>query len=181
VQVTLVPNDLGRWDQARPGDFVLVPIWTDVRPLRGASGLLDWRMCGRLSSWMVAGKVTGAEGEQTLFPSGGRLAWRLVLAVGAGATADFTEKRLGALVRQMCKTARGLGVGHVAMALPVRDIAGSASPTAAGSELSARRALDVTLAEIQADPGAVADLTLLVPAASQKELAAALRLRAARA
>jgi hypothetical protein len=180
VQVTLVPNDLGRWDQARPGDLVLIPVWTDVRPLRGASGLLDWRMCGRLSSWMVAGKVTGDEGEQTLFPSGGRLAWRLVLAVGAGARADFSEKRLGALVRKMCKTVRGLGVGHVALALPVRDAAGNASTTA-GATLSARRAMDLTLAEIQNDPGAVADLTLLVPAAAHKELAAALRLRAARA
>src|SRR5215470_15875862 len=121
VSVHVIPNDLARWDQAKAGDLMLVPIWTDVRPLRGASGLLDWRMCGRLSSFMLAGKVTGAEGEQTLFPSGGRLAWRLVLAVGGGARAEFSEKRLRALTRRMLGTLRGLGASRVALALPSRD------------------------------------------------------------
>src|SRR5262249_40039880 len=116
--VHVVTNDLTRWDQARPGDLMLVPIWTDVRPLRGASGLLDWRRCGRLSSVMLAGKVTGAEVEQTLFPSGGRLAWRLVLAVGGGARAEFSEKRLRALMRRTLGTIRGLGASRVALALP---------------------------------------------------------------
>src|SRR5215831_6028412 len=126
--VHVIPNDLGRWDQARSGDLMLVPIWTDVRPLRGASGLLDWRMCGRLSSFMLAGKVTGAEGEQTLFPSGGRLAWRLVLAVGGGARAEFTEKRLRALMRRTLQTLRGLQATRIALALPARDNDGTPTP-----------------------------------------------------
>jgi hypothetical protein len=189
--VHVIPNDLGRWDQARPGDLMLVPIWTDVRPLRGASGLLDWRMCGRLSSFMLAGKVTGAEGEQTLFPSGGRLAWRLVLAVGGGARADFSEKQLRALVRRSMGTLRGLGATRVALALPGRDADAAAAAPAPSSpkptttpatslSMSAKSALDRVLAEVDAHPGVVADLTLLVPAAAQKEVAEVLRLRAVR-
>jgi hypothetical protein len=180
MQPTVIPNDLPRWDQARPGDLVLVPVWTDVRPLRGAAGLLDWRMCGRLSGWMMAGKVTGADGEQTLFPSGNRLAWRLVLAAGAGARADFSEKRLRALVRRLLKTLRGLHVGRVALALP--DAPAPAPMPVAGSTatLTSRRTLDLVLDEIDAHPGTITELTLLAPAAAQKELAEAIRLRAVR-
>jgi hypothetical protein len=177
VHVAVIPNDLARWDQAKPGDLVFVPVWTDVRPLRGASGLLDWRMCGRLSSWMAAGKVSGAEGEQTLFPSSNRLAWRLVLAAGGGARADFDEKRLRALVRRTLKTLAGLKIGRVAMALPGRD---SADATPGAAALSGRRALELALAEIEAQPRVVTDLTLLVPAAAQKELTELLRLRSSR-
>jgi hypothetical protein len=180
MQPTVIPNDLPRWDQARPGDLVLVPVWTDVRPLRGAAGLLDWRMCGRLSGWMLAGKVTGADGEQTLFPSGNRLVWRLVLAVGAGARADFSEKRLRALVRRLVKTLRGLHVGRVALALPGRDGDGAAAAAVPAATLTARRTLEVVLDEIDAHPGTITDLTLLAPAAAQKELAEAIRLRAVR-
>jgi hypothetical protein len=170
VQVTVIPIDLARWDQSRPGDLVCVPIWSDVRPLRGAAGLLDWRMCGRLSSWMVAGKVTGADGEQTLFPSANRLAWRLILAVGVGARADFSDKRLRAVLRRTMKTMKGLGLGRVAMALPGREDDG-------GAAISARRALDMALHEVEAHPGLIQELTVIEPPAAQKEVTEALRLR----
>jgi len=169
-----VPVDLGRWDHARPGDLVFVPLWTDVRPLRGAAGLLDWRMCGRLSGLIAAGKVTGADGEQTLFPSANRLPWRLVLAVGAGPRADFSEKRLKALVRRALKSLQGLGISRAALALPGRD------RDAAGPSLSARRTLDVVLGEVEAPPRLLSELTVIVPPASQKELSEAVRLRASR-
>jgi hypothetical protein len=149
---------------------------------------------------MLAGKVTGGEGEQTLFPSAGRLVWRLVLAVGGGSRADFSEKRLRALVRRTLGTLRGLGTSRIALALPGRDadaaavtpLPGTAAPAPAhgprpGSPaapsapaMSARTALDFILAEIDAQPGIVADLTVLVPAAAHKEVAEALRLRAVR-
>jgi hypothetical protein len=172
--VTVIPVDLARWDHARPGDLLFVPIWTDVRPLRGAAGLLDWRMCGRLSSWLVGGELDGSTGEQMLFPSGNRLPWRLVLAVGAGPFAGFSEKRWKALLGRLLGTLRGLKVSRVAMALPARD------GEAAGGAPSARRALDLALAEIAAQPGFLADLTIIVPPASQKELAEAVRVRASR-
>jgi hypothetical protein len=173
--VSLLPVDLARWDRARPGDLLFVPVWTDVRPLRGAAGLLDWRMCGRLSGFLLGGQLTGAEGEQMLFPTGNRLVWRLVLVAGAGPRAEFTEKRLRALVRRTLGALRGLKVSRVAMALPGRD------GDAAGGALSARRALDVTLNEIeQAGKGQLGELSVIVPASAQKDLTEVLRLRAVR-
>ena len=91
MQIGFLPVELARWDQARPGDLLSVGFWSDARPLRGAPGILDWRLCGKLSAWLVSGKVAGTDGEQTLFPSGGRLAWKLVLVAGLGRRADFVS------------------------------------------------------------------------------------------
>jgi hypothetical protein len=180
VQVTLLPIELPRWDQAPPADAICIPVWSDVRPLRGAAGLLDWRMCGRLSAMMAAGKVTGAEGEQTLFPSAGRLPWRLVLALGAGARRDFNEARLVAGLRRALKATAGLGARRLAYALPGRDgeriVAGS-PPSVPAS----RRALDLVLQELDGGAAPLDELTVIAPGAAGKELAEVLRLRAVRA
>lgn len=179
MPVSLLTIELSRWDQAPPGDALCVPVWTDVRPLSGAAGLLDWRMCGRLSTLLASGKVTGAEGEQTLFPSAHRLPWRLVLALGAGPRRDFSEKRFQACVRRAFDAVRGLGARRLALALPGRD--GERATTGAAAALTSRRALDLVLQELDATPGVVDELAVIAPVAVQKELGEVLRLRAVRA
>jgi hypothetical protein len=179
VAVSLLTIELSRWDQAPPGDALCVPVWTDVRPLSGAAGLLDWRMCGRLSTLLASGKVTGAEGEQTLFPSAHRLPWRLVLALGGGPRRDFSEKRFQACVRRAFDAVRGLGARRLALALPGRD--GERATTGAAAALTSRRALDLVLQELDATPGVVDELAVIAPVAVQKELGEVLRLRAVRA
>ena len=176
--VSLLPVELARWDLAPPGDALCVPVWTDVRPLRGAAGLLDWRMCGRLSTMLAAGKVTGAEGEQTLFPTKHRLPWRLVLALGAGPRRDFSERRFQSCVRRAFDAAKGLGARRLALALPGRD--GEKAASGATATLTSRRALDLVLQELDATPSIVDELHVIAPAAVQKELGEVLRLRAVR-
>jgi hypothetical protein len=139
---------------------------------------------------LASGKVTGAEGERTLFPSGHRLPWRLVLALGAGPRRDFSEARFVGCVRRALEAARGLGARRLALALPGRDderasapapAAAAAAPAAGGAALTSRRALDLLLQELDAAPGAVDELGVIAPAAVQKELGEVLRLRAVRA
>jgi hypothetical protein len=178
ASVSLLPVELARWDQAPPGDALCVPVWTDVRPLRGAAGLLDWRMCGRLSRMLASGKVTGAEGEQTLFPTAHRLPWRLVLALGAGPRRDFAERRFQACVRRAFDAAKGLRARRLALALPGRD--GEKATSGATATLTSRRALDLVLEALDATPDVVDELAVIAPAAVQKELGEVLRLRAVR-
>ena len=179
MNVSLLPVELARWDQAAPADAVCVPVWTDVRPLRGAAGLLDWRLCGRLSTMLASGKVTGAEGEQTLFPSANRLPWRLVLALGGGPRRDFSDRRFQASVRRALDAVKGLGARRLALALPGRD--GERATTGATAALTSRRALDVVLEELDATPDVIDELAVIAPGAVQKELAEVLRLRVVRA
>ncbi len=157
--ITFLPVDLHRWDSGPGGDVLVVPVWSDVRPLRGPAGLLDWRLCGKISQMICDGRVSGSAGEKLLLVTG-RLAWRRVLAVGAGASADFCEGACRATLECALDAARGIGATRIAIALPGRDIdlvkpdlamhclldALETSRRAHGSWLSALTVIDVPLA-----------------------------------
>ena len=158
----VIPVDLARWDRDGRGDLLGVYIWTDVRPLRGAAGLLDWRLCGKLSGLIQSGRLTGLDGEQLLLPSNGRLPWRLVMVMGLGARAEFTTGRFRAAIARLFTAARGLDVSELAVGPPGRDV----------EALPARRALDVILGELGSAEwaGAFRRVTIVETAAVQREL-----------
>lgn len=56
----------------------------EERPLSGATGFLDWRLCGALSRVLVSGFFVGANLEQLLLPTEGRIPASKVFAVGLG-------------------------------------------------------------------------------------------------
>lgn len=58
---------------------------TDGRPLRGAAGIVDWRLCGELSRALMSGGLTGQLGERLLMPTNGRIGAKRLLVFGAGA------------------------------------------------------------------------------------------------
>src|SRR5438874_9265009 len=71
VTVSFLASDLAKWDQLEGAPEALVlPFFSDERPLRGAAGLCDWRLCGRLSRLLASGRVQGQWGETTLYPPG---------------------------------------------------------------------------------------------------------------
>ena len=55
VALSVLPLDLARWDETAR-DCLVLPVFKDDRPLRGAAGLADWRLCGRLSRLVKASK-----------------------------------------------------------------------------------------------------------------------------
>jgi hypothetical protein len=67
------------------------------------------------------GRVSGSTGEKLLLVTG-RLAWSRVLAVGVGASADFSQSSCQAALECALDAARGIGATHMAIALPGRDI-----------------------------------------------------------
>jgi hypothetical protein len=119
--IAFLPIDLSRWDHGPGGDALVVPVWSDVRPLRGAAGLLDWRLCGRLSQMIRDGRVSGALCEKLLLVTS-RIPWRRVLAVGVGASTAFNEDAFRATINCSLQALRGIGASSVAMALPGRDV-----------------------------------------------------------
>ena len=167
MEIGCLPVDLGKWDQAR-GDALVVPLWSDVRPLRGAAGLLDWRLCGKLSAWIDSGRLAGVDNEQTLFPAGKRLTWRSVLALGMGPWREFSETNFRAAVGRAVEAMRGLHLRKVAMALPGRE----------GDRVSPRRAIEIVIDVTAAAP--LDEILLIEPPAAQKEMAEFLRKRGLR-
>jgi hypothetical protein len=78
VALSVLPLDLARWDETAR-DCLVLPVFKDDRPLRGAAGLADWRMCGRLSRLVKANKATGEKGESMMLPPGRRLRFARIL------------------------------------------------------------------------------------------------------
>ena len=79
-------------------DLLVLFCCSDERPLRGAAGRVDWRLCGELSALMVEGELTGALGQRLLVPVQDRRMGAsrvLVLGVGEGASAPSSQLRVG--------------------------------------------------------------------------------------
>ena len=138
-------------------------VFADERPPRGVAGLLDWRTCGRVSRWLLAGAFSGAPGEAMLFPPGHGLPFRVALLLGAGVRAAQDEAAFRDTVRDGLDRARRLGLQRFAMGLLAR-----------GPNVSARRAIEILLDE---GAGADVDLFLVEPPPAQKEMGEVVRQR----
>ena len=86
---------------ARPFDKIetrcaVVTVYSDFRPLKGISSLIDWRLNGRLSQILKANRFQGGFGECLLMPSEGRIRAPEILVIGLGPQSIFNESHVGA-------------------------------------------------------------------------------------
>jgi hypothetical protein len=155
-------------------DIAVVTFFQEERPLRGAAGRADWRLCGAVSRLIQRGKLSGAWGEAALIPSTGGLRSRWVLVLGLGSRHELDEPRRRAIARVAVERALALGVGG-SVALPL--------PPGGEGDSGVERRLD-WVAEAMADvaaeaPGGLAVHVRLVPRSEEyPALVAALRRRA---
>ena len=161
MNVSFLASDLGKWDAAEgvPETLVL-PFFADERPLRGAAGLCDWRLCGRLSRLLQSSRVAGKWGEVTMYPPGKRLPFQRLILVGLGAADRFDEKAAHEAGKLIADKMRKLGQPRYALVPPGRST----------GRLSARRALEIYIAELQ-QAAASADVVVVESVAGQKEAA----------
>jgi len=107
-----LPFELPRWDAlALPGrapDAAPLPaalalgVFTDERPLRGAAGLCDWRLCGRLSRLLRADRLSGRVDEVVMLPPArARLPFSRLMLFGLGDQRGFDEHRYREQVARM--------------------------------------------------------------------------------
>jgi hypothetical protein len=102
-------------------DLVIVGVAVDDRPLRGAAGRVDWRLCGQLSRLVASERFSGKWGEAALIGVAGGLRAPLVLALGLGFRIRLGALAWEALGEDSVKRALALGVGSVALGLPDPD------------------------------------------------------------
>lgn len=166
MRLSILAADLGKWDEA-DREALLLPIFADERPLRGAAGLCDWRLCGRLSRLIKASRVAGAAGETLMMPPGRRLRWRRLVLFGLGASKDYGEDRFRRDVRWIRKVAADAGLADYALEPPGR----------ATGLIGARRALELWLDESAKDGLDPEAVTLVDSASGHKDMADLLRQR----
>lgn len=168
--VHVLAADLAKWDEA-DHDALLLPIFADERPLRGAAGLADWRLCGRLSRLIKKGKASGAQGETVMLPPGRRLRFGRVLLFGLGESKGYGEDRFRRDVRWIREVARNAGIAEYALQAPGR----------ARGLIGARRALELWLEESEGGSGDgqaerdAATVSLIDDPAGHKDMAELLR------
>jgi hypothetical protein len=156
--------DLAKWDEAEPREALLLPFFTDERPLRGAAGLADWRLNGRLSRLIKAKRATGRSGETLMMPPGRRLRFQRLVLFGLGDSRAYGDDRFRADVRRIRTVAAEAGLAEYAIQAPGR----------ASGLIGARRALELWLEESEAD-ARTADVTLIDDPAGSKDMAELLR------
>lgn len=121
MDLRFVAPDLRALDVLRC-EAIALPFFEDERPLRGAAGLVDWRLCGRLSRLVVSGRVRGRRGERVLVPARPRLATEKLVLFGLGPRARFDEATFVATVGDVLDTLEGLRARTLVMALPGRSL-----------------------------------------------------------
>ncbi|HEX5660360.1 MAG TPA: M17 family peptidase N-terminal domain-containing protein [Polyangiales bacterium] len=142
-------------------ELLVVPVFSDERPLRGAAGLADWRLCGRLSDLLVRGQLRGEFDDALLMPPPERrLVLERILCLGAGARTDVNPDRLRLYLRTLVKRALGLRVRTMAVALPHASL----------TWLSPEQAIDVLLEEAQPHSERFDEITVLDTPDAQRRM-----------
>jgi hypothetical protein len=165
MTVQFLSCDLPRWEEAG-GDALILTFFRDERPLRGAAGLADWRMCGRLSRLIKLGRMRGERGETLLMPPGKRLPYRRIILFGLGSATPFGDDVFRGHVRRIRHVARRAGIKDFALQPPGR----------ATGLVAARRALEMWIEESGA--GGDEDRVAIIDSpGAQKEMADILHAR----
>jgi len=161
MALTVLPLDLARWDETMR-DTLALPVFKSDRPLRGAAGLVDWRLCGKLSRLVRSNRATGDAGETMMLPPGRRLRFKKVLWFGLGETKGYSDERFKKDITWIADVIAKAGITEFMLQLPGR----------ASGVIGARRAVELILDDTKL---AEQTMTLLEDPAGQKDIAELLR------
>jgi len=112
------------------GDTIVLSFFEDERPLKGASGILDWELRGVFSRLLAERKLRGSFGETAMFFSTKRQYCYLYLLFGLGSTRDYTYHRLMGIAGIIAETLVKLGRREFIMTLPGSHLCELAYPRA---------------------------------------------------
>lgn len=141
-------------------EALAIPFFVEERPLKGAFGLLDWRLCGLLSRMMIRKRIDGSFKECILIPGRPHVAVEKLFLFGLGHEETFDEGVLETISEYILQTFTAVGVRNSAMVLPGR----------ASDRIEPERAIEVFLQV--ADSHEEHDVVIVVePEAAQQRMA----------
>jgi hypothetical protein len=119
VDFRFVSPDLRELDLAT-AELLACCMWSDVRPVRGTAGLIDFRLAGKLSRLSREQFLEGRAGEVLLVPGRPKLPFERVLVFGLGPRPGFSDLAYGDAVKQIGRALERLGVVRAVVELPGR-------------------------------------------------------------
>jgi len=118
MSVTTHELGLEAMDAIRDVDALCLFVGEEERPLRGASGLVDWRLCGALSRVLQEKFFTGTPGDWLLLPTSGRFPVPRVFVAGVGRSRQLGSDGLVSALASAVQTLRKAGSQGVALEIP---------------------------------------------------------------
>ena len=136
MEIRFVAPDLRALDRIS-GDALVLGHAQDERPLRGLTGAVDWRLCGRLSRLVSSGRASGKLGSAVLVAGRPRLSFDRVVLVGLGPSTELDAVRAEEATRAMLAVLDGLVARTAAIALPGRTCESRSAESAIEALLAA--------------------------------------------
>lgn len=132
-------------------EIILVGIFSDVRPLRGFAGLVDWYHGGVISRLILSGKVSGTLRERTLIASHHKFYAPKIMLVGLGSHQSLSETSLRGIYPFVFRTLSSMNIQDFAVELFGEDMGPRAS----------HAAIETLLRELSPDSESRCKVTLL--------------------
>ncbi len=104
-------------DKAETEAIVLL-FFKDERPLKGQSGLTDWRMNGAVSRHIIENRLSGDRNELMLIDPAGRIRGKKILMVGMGDSQSFKEIYLSSAVKIATTQLVSMGINKFIISIP---------------------------------------------------------------
>lgn len=99
-------------------ELLVTGFFKDQRPLKGSSGLVDWRFNGKFSRFLMEEKLSGDWNETILVPSQGRVTPRMILLLGLGELREYGSLRLREVPVRLLQILKRLDAFDICLSLP---------------------------------------------------------------
>ena len=103
-------------------EILVLPYFSDERPLCGAAALIDWRLCGALSRKLMAGYLDGRFGEKGFVAAPAKLKSDALLLFGLGPSTAFDRAVAEEASCEIANSLSDAGVSTAAIVLPGRSM-----------------------------------------------------------
>jgi leucyl aminopeptidase len=97
---------------------IVLLFFHDERPLKGSTGLADWRMNGAISRLIISERINGNHGETTLVVPNRRILGEKILMIGLGNSSDLRNDKIEEAAESAVDHLVGIGIKDFTIAIP---------------------------------------------------------------
>lgn len=118
MNVQMIDTTLPSLDALADCEAICLLLPADERPLSGAAGYVDWRLCGQLSRTLLDEFFSAEKNEHLLMTTSGTLPVDKIFVAGVGSAKTLDATTLGAVLYGAAIMLKKAGVTKVALGLP---------------------------------------------------------------